>query len=86
MKHVKPIDPVSTWHLLNESEENATYYVSSLLKANKNNDQYEQNWFPTPDKPGDEEYHTPIQARIQSMPVPSLRRKNLMGSYDYWSS
>ena len=64
MKHVKPIDPVSTWHLLNENEEDAIYYVSSLLKANKNNDQYEQYWFPTPENPGDENSHTPIQARI----------------------
>ena len=64
MKHVKPIDPVSTWHLLNENEEDAIYYVSSLLKANRNNDQYEQYWFPTPQNPGDEDSHTPIQRRI----------------------
>ena len=25
MKHVKPIDPVSTWHLFNENEEDAIY-------------------------------------------------------------
>ena len=42
MKHVRPIDPVSTWHLLNENEEDAVHYISSLLKANRNNDQYEQ--------------------------------------------
>ena len=42
MKHVKPIDLVSTWHLLNENEEDAIYYVSSLLKASRNNDQYKQ--------------------------------------------
>ena len=42
MKHVRPIDPVSTWHLLNENEEDAIYYLSSLLKANRNNDQYKQ--------------------------------------------
>ena len=64
MKHVKPIDPVSTWHLLNENEEDAIYYVSSLLKANRNNDQYEQYWFPTPENPGDEDSYTPIQRRI----------------------
>ena len=64
MKHVKPIDPVSTWHLLNENEEDAIYYVSSLLKANRSNDQYEQYWFPTPENPGDEDSHTPIQRRI----------------------
>ena len=64
MKHVKLIDPVSTWHLLNENEEDAIHYVSSLLKANRNNDQYEQYWFPTPENPGDEDSHTPIQRRI----------------------
>ena len=54
-----------TWHLQNESEKNATCYVSSLLKTNRNNDQYEQYWFPTPKNPGDQETHTPIQARIK---------------------
>ena len=60
---LQPIDPVSTWHLLNESEEDAIYYVSSLLKAKRHNDQHEQNWFPTPENPGDENSHTPIQRR-----------------------
>ena len=64
MKHVRPIDPVSTWHLLNENEADAIYYISSLLKANRNNDQYVQYWFPTPENPGDEASHTPIQQRI----------------------
>ena len=64
MKHVKPIDPVSTWHLLNENEEDAIYYVSSLLKANSNNNQYEQYWFPTPDNPGDQQSHTSIHRRF----------------------
>ena len=64
MKHVRPIDPVSTWHLLNENEEDAVHYISSLLKANRNNDQYEQYWFPTPENPRVEASHTPIQKRI----------------------
>ena len=64
MNHVRPIDPVSTWHLLNETEEDAIYYISSLLKANRNNDQYEQYWFPTPENPEAETTHTPIQQRI----------------------
>ena len=53
-----------TWHLLNENEEDAIHYISSLLKANRNNDQNEQYWFPTPGNPGDEASHTPIQKRI----------------------
>ena len=62
VKYVRPIDPVSTWLLLNEKD--ASYYICSLLKANRNNDQYEQYWFPTPENPGDEASHTPIQQRI----------------------
>ena len=64
MKYVRSIDPVSTWHLLNENEEDAHYYISSLFKANKNNDQYEKFRFPTPENPGDETTHTPIQQKI----------------------
>ena len=52
MKHVRQIDPVSTWHLLNENEEDAVHYISSFHKANRNNDQYEQYSFPTPENPG----------------------------------
>ena len=68
MTHVKPIDPVSTWHLQNEKEENATFYVSSLLKANRNDDQCDQCWFPTHECPGDKESHTPIQPSIPQEP------------------
>ena len=64
MKHVRPIDPVSTWHLLTENEEDAVYYISSHLKANRNNNQHKQYWFPTPENPEDEASHTPIQQRI----------------------
>ena len=64
MKHVRPIDPLSTLHVLNENEDDAIYYISSLLKANRNNDQFEQYWFPTPESPGDEASHTPMQKRI----------------------
>ena len=60
-KHIRPIDTVSTWHLLNENAEDADRYISSLLEANRNNDQYEQHWFPTPENPVDEESHTLIQ-------------------------
>ena len=64
MTFVRPIDPVSTWHLLHENEEDAIYFISSLLKANRNKDQYEQYWFPTSANPGDEASLTPIQQRI----------------------
>ena len=64
MKYVKPIDPVTTWHLLKDNTENAAYYASSLIKSPKASDDSENYWFPTPDEPGDPQTHTPIQQRI----------------------
>ena len=39
MKHVRPVEPVSTWHLLNVNEEDAISYICSLLKVKRNIDQ-----------------------------------------------
>ena len=64
MKYVKPIDPVTTWHLLKDNPENAAYYASSLIKSPKTSDDSENYWFPTPEEPGDPQTHTPIQQRI----------------------
>ena len=64
MKYVKPIDPVTTWHLLQDDPENAAFYVSSLIKSSKPEDFKESYWFPTPEDPGDPQQHTPIQKRI----------------------
>ena len=35
MKYVKPIDTVTTWHLLQDNPENAAHYASSLNKSTK---------------------------------------------------
>ena len=64
MKYVKPIDAVTTWHLLQDNPENAAYYASSLIKSPKTDDNSEHYWFPTPEDPGDLQTHTPIQQRI----------------------
>ena len=61
MKYVKPIDPVTTWHLLQNNPENAAFYVS---KSSKPEDFQENFWFPTPEDPGNPQQHTPIQNRI----------------------
>ena len=58
MKYVKPIDPVTTWHLLKDNPENAAYYASSLIKSPKTSDDSENYWFPTPEEPGDPQTHT----------------------------
>ena len=63
MKYVKPIDPVTTWHLLQDNPENSAYYASSLIKSPKTDDNSEHYWFPTPEHPGDIQTHTPIQQR-----------------------
>ena len=64
MKYVKPVDPASTWHLLQNDQEQAAHYVSSLIKTNRNPQNSENYWFPTPEDPGNPEEHTPIQKRI----------------------
>ena len=64
MKYVKPVDPASTWHLLQNDQEQAAHYVSSLIKTNRNHQNSENYWFPTPENPGNPEEHTPIQKRI----------------------
>ena len=64
MKYVKPIDPVTTWHLLQDNPENAAHYASSLIESPKPEDDKENYWFPTPEDPGDPQLHTPIQQRI----------------------
>ena len=64
MKYVKPIDPVTTWHLLQDDPENAAIYVSSLIKSSKPENSSDNYWFPTPEDPGDPQQHTPIQKRI----------------------
>ena len=66
MKYVKPIDPVTTWHLLQAKPENDAYYASSLIKSTKPEDIKENYWFPTPRDPGDPQHHTPVQKRILS--------------------
>ena len=66
MKYVKPIDPVTTWHLLQDNPENSAYYASSLIKSTKPEDFKENFWFPTPEDSGDPQHHTPIQKRILS--------------------
>ena len=63
-KHIRPINPTSVRHLLNNSHDDAILYLNSLLKTSKDNEVNETYWFPTPQNPGNEKEHTPIQTRI----------------------
>ena len=51
-------------HLLNNSHDDAIHYKNSLLKTLKTDEVNETYWFPTPQNPGNEKEHTPIQTRI----------------------
>ena len=85
MKYVKPIDPVTTWHLLQDDPENAAFYVSSLIKSSKPDDFKESYWFPTPEDPGDPQQHTPIQKRIlkEILNLQELEKLNPQGDPEY---
>ena len=51
-------------HLLNNSHDDAIHYINSPLKTSKNDEVNETYWLPTPQNPGNEKEHTPIQTRI----------------------
>ena len=63
-KHVRPVNPTSVRHLLNNNHNDAIDYINSLLKTSKPDKINETYWFPTPQNPGNEKEHTPIQTRI----------------------
>ena len=63
-KHIRPVNPTSVKHLLNNSHDDAIHYINSFLKTSKDNEVNETYWFPTPQNPGNEKEHTPIQTRI----------------------
>ena len=63
-KHIRPVNPTSVRHLLNNSHDDAIHYINSLLKTSKNDEVNEIYWFSTPQNPGNEKEHTTIQARI----------------------
>ena len=64
IKHIRPGYPTSLRHLLNNNHDDAIHYINSLLKTSKTNEVNETYWFPTPQNPGNEKEHTPIQTRI----------------------
>ena len=64
MKYAKPVDPASTWHLLQNDQEQTAHYVSRLIKTNRNPQNPGNYWFPTPENPGNPEEYTPIHRRI----------------------
>ena len=65
-KHIRPVDPTSVRHLLDNNHDDAIHYKNSLLKTSKTDEVNETYWFSTPQNPGNEKELTPIQTRILS--------------------
>ena len=63
-KHIRPVNHTSVRHLLNNNHDDAIHYRNSFLKTSKTDEINETYWFPTPQNPGNEREHTPIQTRI----------------------
>ena len=63
-KHIRPANPTSVRHLLNNTHDDAIPYIDSFLKTSKTDEVSETYWFPTPQNPGNEREHTPIQTHI----------------------
>ena len=63
-KHIRPVNPTSVRHLLNNNHDDARSYINSLLKTSRTDEVNETYCFPTPKNPGNEKEHTLIQARI----------------------
>ena len=61
IKHIRQVNLTSVWHLLNNIHDDAIHYINSLLKTSKTDEVNETYWFPTPQNPGNEREHTPIQ-------------------------
>ena len=63
-KHIRPVNFTSVRHLLKNNHDDAIHYINSLLKTSETDEVNETYWFPTPQNPGNEREHTPIQTRI----------------------
>ena len=61
-KQIRPIDIVAL-SLLNDPDD-THMYVNELMKSNEHESNEDSFWFPTPEHPGNETEHTPIQRRI----------------------
>ena len=63
-KHIRPVNPTSVRHLLNNNHDDAIHCINSLLKTSKPDKVNETYWFPMPQNPGNEQERTRIQTRI----------------------
>ena len=78
LKHIKPINPSTLTFIMHQHTEVTDVYLIELLKVNNKEDKTEQNWFPTPEQPGDPKTYTPMQKRIfdELVELQSLEKPN----------
>ena len=62
-KFIKPVN-MAIFSMNPESDPDLITYLTELLRTNKQDQQTNTFWFPTPENPGNTEQHTPIQIRI----------------------
>ena len=62
-KFIKPVD-MAILSMIPEGDPVLITYLIELLRTNKQDQQTNTFWFPTPENPGNTEEHTPIQTRI----------------------
>ena len=65
-KHIRLVNKTSVRHFQNNNHDDAIHYKNCLLKTSKTDEVNETYWFPTPQNPGNEREHKPIQTRILS--------------------
>ena len=61
-KMIRPVD-IAALNLLTEHDDVVTY-INALMQVERPDDNEETFWFPTPENPGYEPEHSPIQRRI----------------------
>ena len=61
-KMIRPAD-IAALNLLTEHD-NVVTYINALMQVERPEDSEEKFWFPTPQNPGNEQEHSPIQKRI----------------------
>ena len=62
-KFIKPVD-MEILSMIPEGDPDLITYMIELLRTNKQDQQTNFFWFPTPEGPGNTDDHTPIQTRI----------------------
>ena len=61
-KMIRPVD-IAALNLLTEHDDVVTY-INALMQVERPEDNEEKFWFPTPENPGNEQEHSPIQKQI----------------------